>query len=293
MAIALKFMLGGDDLVWLAPFMARAKGIRGKTVISVKYTMSVLFLTLVACALAVLIHAAAARSKADDELVDEIIATIAATLLIAYSLYMAEQDGYFEALKARMILLVRGKEPEESLLPSDSGTGYGTMADDDNDDEDLGPVKLAVMRSLLKMNACVDAACSCCAKSGDEQKIDAEDAPPPTAAPLVDDDDANVDEDEEDEGKKKADNSVIIVAFLGSMDDFMVYFTLALSSQLTWYELAIGITIGSIFIALIVGSLLESSERVAGCVERIPVPLILTGLAVFILVSAWTQFDGL
>jgi len=297
-SILLKFMLGSDDLVWLAPFMARAKRAHEKVIIGAKYTASVVFLTLLACALATLIHAVASKSS-DDDRIDETIATIAAGLLVAYAAYMAETEGYRSACVARFF---PQEKADDGLLAEESTTtSYGTLEenenDDDDDDDDLGPVKVAVRDALLHCNACVETSfdtltcggCACCLSSSEtSDDVDKE--------KKQDEKDRSRDLSPEDleaaRKKEKADNSVIIVAFLGSMDDFMVYFTLALSSQLAWYELAIGITIGSILIALIVATLLQSSERVASCVEVIPVPLVLVGLAAFILVSAWTSFDG-
>ena len=86
---------------------------------------------------------------------------------------------------------------------------------------------------------------------------------------------------------KKQNSDVVVVAFLGSVDDFMVYFTIALSNRITWIELLIGVTIGAIMIALVVGTLLEASETLANFVQTIPVPLVLATLSVYIIASAW------
>lgn len=255
--VVLKFMLGSDDLVWLSPFMAKARSVREKTNIGTKYVLSVLFLTMLACALAVLIHLAAKTGNGDD-LADEIIATIAAGLLLAYAIYMAWDEGYFNAITGAV-------SPDEE----EKKQGYGTLEpEEEEEEEELGYIKTAVKDALVAMSDVYDTYCSCV--DADTREL---------ARDLDDDDDH--------------DTSVVVVAFLGSMDDFMVYFTLALSSQLTWFELTVGVTIGAILIALIVGVLLQSSETLANAVEVIPVPLILAGLAAFILVTAWTSFDGL
>mmetsp|Transcript_15882 Transcript_15882/g.64037 ORF Transcript_15882/g.64037 Transcript_15882/m.64037 type:complete len:324 (+) Transcript_15882:268-1239(+) len=303
--VLLKFMLGGDDLVWLAPFMARAKKVHQKVNVGVKYVLSVLFLTALACALAFGIHTAA-MSQSDDDLVDQIIATVAAVLLVAYSVHMAVEEGYVDAAREHWNAWLKAhgfssRSPSDAALakpPSESAdliaaaaqgvTEYGAVetqpvvddenssrgegggaGNDDDDDEELGPIKACVRDSLLACDTAAERACFCC-RWGDD-----------------DDDDTKKTEEEE-----RAHRSVVIVAFLGSMDDFMVYFTLALSKQLSWYELTMGVTIGAILIALIVGSLLQSSESLAACVESIPVPLVLIGLAAFIVISAWTEFDG-
>mmetsp|Transcript_6764 Transcript_6764/g.9468 ORF Transcript_6764/g.9468 Transcript_6764/m.9468 type:complete len:304 (+) Transcript_6764:33-944(+) len=281
--ILLKFMLGSDDLVWLAPFMAKARNVREKISVGTKYVMSVLFLTLLACAMAVTIHYGARSSgngSDDSDKADEVIATIAAALLIGYAMHMAHEEGYFDSVEKIVVAKPVGEkeglttEGEDALTPvSGENKNYGSVEtggnDDDGDEEELGPIKTAIRDGLLALNDAADVVCPCCAAS--EQEKEASDSTP----------------------DKKADNSVIIVAFLGSLDDFMVYFTLALSNQISWYALAIGVSLGAVLIAIIVGTLLQSSETLAALVETIPVPLILCGLAVFILVTTWTGFDGL
>lgn len=254
--VGLKFMLGSDDIVWLAPFMARARTVQHKMDIGIKYVISVLFLTLVACALAVLIHTAAHSGKG-DEIVDECIATVAAFLLFAYAIHMAYVDQYFSSCIGKAEVA-----PDEE--EDNKRDGYGAIVDEDDEEKNLGPFKSTIKRSLTQMSETCDMYCSC-----------------------VDADTRELSKDLDDEN-----DNVVIVAFLGSMDDFMVYFTLALSHQLTWFELSLGVTIGGILIALIVGVLLQASTTLANAVESIPVPLVLAGLSVFILVSAWTSFDG-
>lgn len=267
--IVLKFMLGSDDLVWLAPFMARARTVPQKVDIGIKYVSSVLFLTLLACALAAVIHMVA-HSGSGDELVDECIATVAACLLFAYAMHMARDEGYFSKLchqeQPAVAEADEAAKSDETLKKEANEVGdYGTVPLQQGEEEELGPIKAAVKNTLLCMSDTFDAYCSC-----------------------VDADTRELSKDLEDE----SDTSVVIVAFLGSMDDFMVYFTLALSHELTWFELAAGVTIGGILIALIVGALLQSSETLAHAVESVPVPLILIGLSALILISAWTDFDG-
>lgn len=265
--VVLKFMLGSDDLVWLSPFMARARSVQQKVDIGTKYVLSVLVLTLLACALAVLIHTAAHRGQS-DELVDEIIATVAAFLLFSYAMYMAKEEGYFASIcggDAKDSAIAVESEDDAAKKEAAEAGDYGAVERPEEEAEELGPFKEAIKSALVSMSDTFDAYCSC-----------------------VDEDTRELSKDLDDD----EDQGVVIVAFLGSMDDFMVYFTLALSHELTWFELAVGVTIGGILIALIVGALLQSSERLANAVESVPVPFVLTGLAILILVSAWTSFDG-
>ena len=85
----------------------------------------------------------------------------------------------------------------------------------------------------------------------------------------------------------KAQKDIVVVAFLGSLDDFMVYFALSLSGKITWLELFLGVTIGAAAIALVVGTLLEASEALSDLVENVPVPLVLALVAVYIVASSW------
>mmetsp|Transcript_25629 Transcript_25629/g.83028 ORF Transcript_25629/g.83028 Transcript_25629/m.83028 type:complete len:547 (+) Transcript_25629:78-1718(+) len=139
-SVVLKFMLGSDDLVWLAPFMARAKKVREKCVVGAKYTCSVLFLTLLACALAMLIHAAARRGESNDDRVDEIVATVAAGLLMTYAVYMAHDEGYFDGIREQLCGPRSVDAVDAPLVENDHSLEYGTMKaekhDDREDDDD-------------------------------------------------------------------------------------------------------------------------------------------------------------
>ena len=71
-----------------------------------------------------------------------------------------------------------------------------------------------------------------------------------------------------------------------------VYFTLALSARITWVELVIGVTIGAVMIAAVVGVLLEASETLTNCIENVPVPFVLVCLAVYLVISCWVPNFG-
>ena len=255
LGIVLKWLLGSDDMVWIAPFMAKGK-VRHKLRMGFKYVASVVFLTLLACILGNVINTSASASG--GAIIDEIIGTTAGTFLFLYAIYMAHEEGYFE--------------PCTPVVDADDGPtkgdeNYGAtqltkMGGDDDDDDDLpsGPIADRLATGLRASSDAIDACCCCCPD----------------------------DEDDDDLEKGKKQNSdVVVVAFLGSVDDFMVYFTIALSNRITWIELLIGVTIGAIMIALVVGTLLEASETLANFVQTIPVPLVLATLSVYIIASAW------
>ena len=54
-AILLKFLFGIDDVVWLAPFMAREVS-HGRLVIAVKYVLINFTICAIAVALAIIVH---------------------------------------------------------------------------------------------------------------------------------------------------------------------------------------------------------------------------------------------
>ena len=48
--------------------------------------------------------------------------------------------------------------------------------------------------------------------------------------------------------------AIVVVAMLGSLDDFTVYFALAASGRFTWYELCVGTVCGCAVLALVVAA---------------------------------------
>ena len=86
--------------------------------------------------------------------------------------------------------------------------------------------------------------------------------------------------------RRRAKPSIVVVAVLGSLDDFTVYFALAASGRFTWYELCVGTVCGCAVLALVVAAL-TGHARVAEAVQKIPVPLVLGVLAVLIAASAF------
>ncbi|KAH8056735.1 hypothetical protein JL720_14205 [Aureococcus anophagefferens] len=157
--ILMKWMLGSDDLVWLAPFMARGQA-RHKCRMAFKYVVSVAFLTLVACGLGAIVTATATSGSGDAA--DEAVGTTAGALLFAYAVHLARDEGYFER-----------------CAPEEGGGGGG---------DDEAPSRIEAARDALLKD-------------------------PDRAA--------------------KAQKDIVVVAFLGSLDDFMVYFALSLSGKIT------------------------------------------------------------
>ncbi|KAH8095862.1 hypothetical protein JL720_3196 [Aureococcus anophagefferens] len=216
--ILMKWMLGSDDLVWLAPFMARGQA-RHKCRMAFKYVVSVAFLTLVACGLGAIVTATATSGSGDAA--DEAVGTIAGALLLA-SPSTWRGEGY------------------RRCAPEKGGGGGG--------DEAPSRIEAALATSL---------------KSASDAR--------------------------RRRGRRalRAQKDIVVVAFLGSLDDFMVYFALSLSGKITWLELFLGVTIGAVAIALVVGTLLEASEALSDLVEDVPVPLVLALVAVYIVASSW------
>ena len=186
LGVALKWMLGSDDLVWLSPFMARGK-VRHKLRMAVKYVASVVFLTLLACILGMVISSAAGSSG--SAVADKAIGTSAGILLLCYAVHMAREEGYFDRCSPLDAEddLKDGNYGATQLTPMKSG-------DDDDDDDEGGPITDAIATGLASTSSVIDTLL-CCGDTEDE--------------------DADLEKDE------KASKDVLVVAFLGSMDDFM------------------------------------------------------------------------
>ena len=126
--------------------------------------------------------------------------------------------------------------------------------DDEDDDEEE---ESAVADALTKISAC----CDCVA---DEEE------------PLL-----------KTAEERRSERDILVVAFLGTMDDLVVYFSVAVSGKIPGIDLIIGTTLGAVALALCVGSLLECSERASACVAKVPIPVVLVALACYIIVDAW------
>ena len=260
LGIGLKFMLGSDDLIWLAPFMAKC-GVRQKFKMAFKYVLSVMFLSSLAVILATVL-VFAAKSGGGEEIAQKVIGTVAGAFLAFYSFYMAREEGYFHRCGGPS----GDEEDEEEELTAGH---YGALLDDGAaPDDGGGGMSAALSNGLVKISDCVDMIFCC----GEEEEEEADAV--------------------KKRGLKRAQKNIIVVAFCGCMDDFMIYFTLALSGKLSMPALLVGTFIGAILIALIVGCLLEACKPLADCVETIPVPAVILLLSVYIILSAWVPaFD--
>merc|ERR1712032_897167 len=67
--------------------------------------------------------------------------------------------------------------------------------------------------------------------------------------------------------------SIVVVALLGSLDDFTVYLIMAGTGVYTWYELILGTMLGCLALASIVWFLTESAT-LSAALEKIPAWLI-------------------
>ena len=222
-AVVLKLICGADDCVWLAPFLAKAKGAAAKFKIGCKYVCTVVLITCVAAGLALGIRRIAAPA---ERRADEGIGTAAGVLLVLYALYVAREDGWFPCCP-----------PDE---------------EDEEEEESM------VADALTKLSAC----CDC---MDDEEE------------PLL----------QKTAEERRSERDVLVVAFLGTMDDLVVYFSVAVSGKIPGVDLVIGTTVGAVALALCVGTLLEFSERASACVQKVPIPVVLVALACYIIVDAW------
>ncbi len=220
-AVVLKLICGADDCVWLAPFLAKARGAAAKANVGAKYVCTVVLITCVAAGLALAIRKIAAPA---ERRADEGIGTGAGVLLVLYALYTAREDGWFPC-----------------------------WPPDEEDDEE----ESMVADALTKLSSC----CDC---------VDDEEEPLLKTAE-----------------ERRSERDVLVVAFLGTMDDLVVYFSVAVSGKIPGVDLIIGTTLGAVALAFCVGGLLEFSERASACVQKVPIPVVLVALACYIIVDAW------
>ncbi|KAJ1452583.1 hypothetical protein M885DRAFT_526352 [Pelagophyceae sp. CCMP2097] len=259
-ATVFKLSLGSDDFCWIAPFMAGAR-FKKKVEYGVKYVTSVVFLTLVACLCGEIVILASGSDE--DPLVSQIISTVAGAFLILYGFYMAWDEGYLDKLNCF------------SSKDEDGPSGYGALDDSEKQEEpeeELGPCQQCCANSITDIVNGIDAVfqftCGCFLPTygADEVMTELE---------------------------IRNSSKIVVVAFLGSIDDFMVYFTLALTGAFQWYELTLGVAIGAAIIATATATLLESSQVISDFVQTVPIPLILLVLGTVIILSAWTTwFDA-
>ena len=89
-------------------------------------------------------------------------------------------------------------------------------------------------------------------------------------------------------GNKITIGRLIIVAILGSLDDFAVQCALLLGDTFTWYQLLIGIFIGSVIVVgLCVG--IGYVKCIVKYVEKIPIWCIILILAIYTIISAFVD----
>lgn len=250
-AMVLKLLCGGDDAVWMAPFLAR-EGRWGKCVVAQKYVAVVAVTCSIAVCLAMIVHVAAhsaSPSKADTA--DKVVSCVAGFLLLAFSAHLAHEEGWFAWISDRCGAIrspdgLSDGEKAEHLL--NEGYGAADASQDGEEEEDA-------------LNCCEDALLLCL-----ESGLAVDDGGP-----------------EADAARRR----FIIVAALGNLDDLLVYFTIALTKIIPWYELVLGTAIGAVCISAALSTCLHHSKRATNCVTSIPCALILAVLAVWIIVSTF------
>ena len=273
-AIVLKLLCGSDDVVWLSPFVARESR-WGKCVVAQKYLIVVGLLCSLAVGLAAIVNVAshASSNPSEARVTDKVVSCFAGALLLVYAAHLAREDGWI-AWAAQVVASEDGMTADEKAAvtsplvappsrgepwptrtePSPSSSSpakYGATTDLDEDDDEEYEEDL---------NCCEDAV-RLCLESG-----------------------LALDEDPEADAARKR---FVIVATLGNLDDLLVYFTIALTCTLQWYELVIGTIVGAALIVTAVATCLQSSKRASECVMKIPVSIILVFLASYIIVSAF------
>ena len=176
-----------------------------------------------------------------------VVACFAGALLLAYAAHLAVEEG--RCAGARAVAPEKAEAGEALLRREKRDAAYGSATVEESDEE-----------YEEDLNCCEDAV-RLCLESG-----------------------LRVDEDPEADAARKR---FIIVAALGNLDDLLVYFTIALTCTLRWYELVLGTVIGAALLVTAVSTCLQNSHRATACVSEIPVSLILTALATYIIISAF------
>ena len=88
-------------------------------------------------------------------------------------------------------------------------------------------------------------------------------------------------------GKDEARRRFVIVAVLGNLDDFLMYFSIVVSLHFCWWEFILGTTIGAICIATALGTCLWCSPRLADRVASLPLVPVVVIMAIYIAVQAF------
>jgi len=197
-------------------------------------------------------------AQALDGKIQKGICLASSSLLLCMAFSMAWDDGYFDRWMPAACKKNAKVSDEEPLLSAEGDRTDYQSASADDDEEEIGFLKAAVRRLLVAF-----------LRIGDRSQPDAD----------SDGDGVEVDD-------------VLIIAFLGSMDDFVVYLTFALAGVFRWYELLLGITLGAAVIALLVGTTLEWSKAASDFVSLIPLPLVFFLLAVYILVTGFVSLPA-
>ena len=206
-AILLKFLFGIDDVVWLAPFMAREVS-HGRLVIAVKYVLINFTICAIAVALAIIVHTSIHHgARHAEDLADKIIACFASALLLLYAYYIAKQDGVCGELedgedppdKSEYTPLHEIEDEEDPAGPRrrSGTTGLDTRPSDVSDFEDEADDLGCHERLVVG-----------CLSSGLEP-----------SSP----------------GKDEARRRFVIVAVLGNLDDFLMYFSIVVSLHFCWW----------------------------------------------------------
>lgn len=186
--------------------------------------------------------------------------------MTSFSLSLAWEEGYFDSPRRWLYRLWRSREEAgeiESLSTFEGDKSYETAASTtaSKGDHDTGMLKTMIQELL-------------------ESILDTHNTTQTTP------DNEHIGEECDNDLEL---NNVIIVASLGSMDDFVVYLTIALSGIFEWYELVLGLWLGATLISVFVASLLAVSGTFASYVALIPIPVVFLLLAVYIVVTAFSS----
>lgn len=269
-AFVLKLVFGIDDLVWLAPFLAREGTTKGRAIVGAKYVLVNLVLCCIAVACAEIVHASLhSAAERQERIADKVIACIAGGLLLLYAAHLIRNEGWCASTDG---ISHRDRHPEEAKRVETTETSplvpeASARADDEDSKADYEPEHdfIPFDKDDEEPLTCCEQAVVTCLSSSMEPA---------------------------DPGQDEARRRFIIVAALGNLDDFIVYFSIVVGTHFCWYEFIAGTTLGAILIATVLGTCLAYCDCLAECLKHVPLTLILVCMAIYIIVQAFVPAFG-
>ena len=257
-----KILLSTDDLALMMPLMCT----QGKVRVGTIYVFVMVIIILAVVSVKLTIDVAASGNGFNDEEVSFWLSIVTGVGLCLFALYLANEEDYFARYAVEWLPAWLTPSKLAWLTPSKL---FSSGDDDDkiaSDDIDASPTSVGHYGTLLE--------CGGINNSGNDKKSDGEQDDNNTKAALRRAAAANWS------------NLDLTVFFMSvCFDDFVVF--LSLSDKFSIYVLLIGMPLGSLVVAGVCGVALHSSKLLSSIIERIPIPIVLFLLGLFIFSQAF------